>query len=91
MGQQDQSTVVAAQRNGNFYETDTPGPSSRTGLEPFQRGHSAAWRALHGGVGIGYHLEAEIAGVLGSAVDLLKCAVKGLAAKLVLGPFGWTC
>jgi hypothetical protein len=83
--------VVAGQRTGNVYGTDTPGPEQQNWSEPgFNPGITQHWRALRGGAGIGYHLEAEITGVLGAAVDVLKFAVEGLAANLVLGPYGWT-
>jgi hypothetical protein len=83
--------VVAAQRTGHVYGTDTPGPRQRDWSEPgYNAGITQHWRALRSGAGIGYHLEAHISGVLGAAVDLLNFAVKGLAANLVLGPFGWT-
>jgi hypothetical protein len=83
--------VVAAQRTGHVYGTDTPGPEQQNWSEPgFNAGITQHWRALRGGPGIGYHLEADISGVLGAAVDFLKFAVEGLAANLVLGPYGWT-
>jgi hypothetical protein len=83
--------IVAAQRTGNVYGTDTPGSRQQDWSEPgYNAGIRQHWRALRGGPGIGYHLEAEIGGVLGAGVDLLKFAVKGLAANLVLGPYGWT-
>jgi hypothetical protein len=84
-------TVVAAQQTGRIFGTDTPGPRQQNWSQPgYNAGIIQHWRALRGGPAIGYHLEAEISGVLGAAVDLLKFATKGLAANLVLGPYGWT-
>ncbi len=83
-------TVVAAQRTGHVYGTDTPGPVQRNWTEPgINTGITQHWRALRSGAGIGFHLEANISGVLGAAVDVLTFAVKGLAANLALGPYGW--
>jgi hypothetical protein len=82
--------VVAAQRTGNVYGTDTPGPEQQDWFQlGFNAGITQHWRALRDGAGIGYHLHAEIGGVLGTAVDVLKFAVTGLGANLVLGPYGW--
>lgn len=82
--------VVAAQERGRVFGTDTPGDRQRNwsqaGVNP---GIAQHWRALRGGPGIGYHLQAEISGVLGGAVDVLTFAVKGIAANLALGPYGW--
>src|SRR5262249_39153191 len=83
--------VVAAQQTGNVYGWDTPGDDRQNWSQPgINAGITQHWRALRGGAGIGYHLEAEITGVLGAAVDVLTFAVKGLVANLVLGPYGWT-
>jgi hypothetical protein len=83
--------VVAAQQTGNVYGMDTPGDERQNWSQPGNNpGITQHWRALRGGAGIGYHLEAEITGVLGAGVDVLKFAVKGLVANLVLGPYGWT-
>jgi hypothetical protein len=83
--------VVAAQERGRVFGTDTPGqPRQRDWSQPGQNaGITQHWRALRGGAGIGFHLHAQLTGVLGGAVDVLSFAVKGLAANLVLGPSGW--
>lgn len=84
-------TVVAAQQRGKVFGTDTPGGArqqnwSQSSVNP---GITEHWRALRGGIGVGYRLDAHLTGVLGGAVDVLAFAVKGLAANLVLGPYGW--
>jgi hypothetical protein len=81
---------VAAQQTGNVYGTDTPGDRQQNWFQPgVNPGITQHWRSLRAGAGIGYHMQAEIGGVLGAAVDVLEFAVKGLAANLVLGPSGW--
>lgn len=83
-------TVVAAQQRGRVFGTDTPGDRqqdwSQPGANPGVREH---WRSLRSGAQLGYRLDAHVAGVLGGAADVLSFAVKGLAANLVLGPYGW--
>jgi hypothetical protein len=82
--------VVGAQKTGEVFGTDTPGPEQQNWSEPgVNPGITQHWRSLRAGTGIGYHLQAEIGGVLGTAVDILQFAVKGIAANLVLGPYGW--
>jgi hypothetical protein len=83
-------TVVAAQQTGNVFGTDTPGPRQRNWSQPgANAGIKQHWRALRAGAGIGYTLHADIGGVLGGALDVLTFAVKGIAANVVLGPYGW--
>ncbi len=82
--------IVASQQTGNVFGTDTPGDRqhnwSEAGINPSIKQH---WRSLRTGTGIGYNLHAEIGGVLSGALDVLKFAVQGLAANIVVGPYGW--
>jgi hypothetical protein len=83
-------TVVAAQQRGRVFGTDTPGSRQRNWSEPGTNlGIKEHWRSLRAGAGLGYKLHAEISGVLGGAVDVLNFAIKGIAANIVLGPYGW--
>jgi hypothetical protein len=82
--------VIAAQRTGNVYGTDTPGDRQ----DNFdQAGNNPAitlnWAALRDQHALGYSMQADIGGVLGTVVDVLEFAVKGIIANVVLGPAGW--
>jgi hypothetical protein len=83
-------SVIAAQERGNVYGTDTPGPRqknwSQAGANDGIRLH---WRSLRANHAIGYSMHAKIGGVLGSALDVLTFALKGVLANMVLGPYGW--
>ena len=82
--------VVAAQQTGNVFGTDTPGSRQHNWSEPgINLGIKQHWRSLRAGTGVGYNLHASIGGVLGAAIDVLKFAVKGIVAGVVLGPTGW--
>ncbi|MEP6599956.1 MAG: hypothetical protein ABJB98_10995 [Actinomycetota bacterium] len=82
--------VIAAQRTGNVYGTDTPGRRqdnfSESGNNP---AIALNWATLRDSHGLGFSMHAEIGGVLGTAIDVLEFAVKGILANAVLGPAGW--
>ena len=83
-------TVIAAQKTGRVFGTDTPGPDLREWTEPGTNpGIIEGWRALRTSASLGFHFQAEIGGVLGAAIDVLKFAITGIAANVVLGPYGW--
>ena len=85
-----EGTVIAAQENGRVFGTDTPGPRQRNWTQPgVNAGIGEHWRALRASHTMGYHLRAEIGGVLGGAIDVLKFAVEGIAANALIGPAGW--
>jgi hypothetical protein len=72
------------------FGTDTPGDRQRNWSEGgVNRGIVLRWRSLRQGDSIGYHLHAKIAGVLGTARDVLLFAVEGIALNVVIGPTGW--
>lgn len=83
-------TVIAAQQIGRVFGTDTPGPDERNWSEP---GHNdgivEGWRVLRTSPPLGFKFQAEIDGVLGAAIDVLKFAVSGIIANVFLGPYGW--
>ena len=83
-------TVIAAQKVGDVYGTDTPGDRQDNWSQP---GGNAAirqhWLSLRTDAQTGYNLHADIGGVLGAASDVLKFAIEGVAANLVLGELGW--
>ena len=84
--------VIAAQRTGNVYGTDTPGDRQdnfdQSGNNPAIKLNWAALRDQHA---LGYSMQADIGGVLGTVVDVLEFAVKGIIANVVLGPAGGWC
>jgi hypothetical protein len=83
-------TVIAAQRTGRVFGTDTPGPDLREWTEPGNNpGIIEGWRVLRASPSLGFHFQADISGVLGAAIDVLKFAIKGIATNVVLGPYGW--
>ena len=84
-------TVIAGATSGKVFGTDTPGDEQRnfsvSGATP---AIADQWGSLRGGAGsIGFRLHAELAGVLGTAVDVLEFIAGGLLANLVVGPAGW--
>jgi len=82
--------VIAAQRVGDVYGTDTPGPRQDDWSEPgANMGIKLYWRSLRDNRSIGFHMDAGISGVLGTLSDVLTFALKGIAANRVLGPAGW--
>lgn len=83
-------SAIAAQQRGNVYGTDTPGERQQGWTQPGSNlGIVQHWRSLRAGHGIGYKLHAEIGGVLGTTLDILTFAVKGVVANMALGPGGW--
>ncbi len=83
-------TVIAAQRTGRVFGTDTPGDRQRDWSEPGTNlGIIEGWRVLRTSPSLGFHFQAEIGGVLGAAIDVLTFAVKGIITNVVLGPYGW--
>jgi len=85
-----EGAVIAAQEVGRVFGTDTPGKRQRDWSElGINRGIVLRWGSLRKGRGIGVHMKAEIAGVLGTARDVLLFAVEGIAFGVVLGPAGW--
>lgn len=82
--------IIAAQNVGRVFGTDTPGPRQRDWNEPGNNaGIKLHWPSIRRGAALGYHMDAEISGVLGAAEDVLLFAVRGIAATIVLGPAGW--
>jgi hypothetical protein len=82
--------VIAAQRVGDVYGTDTPGPRQDNWTQPgTNAGIKLHWRSLRLGPSLGFHMAASISGVLGVARDILVFALKGITAGVVLGPAGW--
>jgi hypothetical protein len=82
-------TVIAAQRVGNVFGTDTPGDRQDNWTQPgTNKGISQNWRSLRSDPHLGFHMDANISGVLGTAWDVLTFAFKGIAANLVLGQVG---
>jgi hypothetical protein len=85
-----EGAVIAAQKEGRVFGTDTPGDRQRNWSEGgVNRGILLRWRSLRRSHGIGYHLHANIAGVIGTARDVLLFAVKGIALSAAIGPTGW--
>lgn len=81
--------AIAAHRTGDVYGTDTSGDRQDNWSESgTNNGIKQHWRAIRGHPGIGYHLNADMSGVLGTVVDVLKVVLEGLAAEAVLGPGG---
>lgn len=84
-------SIVAAQQRDSVYGTDTPGGDRQ--VDWSQAGNNGAigshWRSLRASANIDYKLHAEIGGVLGTALDVLEFAVKGLIANAVIGPEAW--
>jgi hypothetical protein len=82
-------TVIAAQRVGNVYGWDTPGPVQNNWSQP---GNNIAiqqhWESLRADAHLGFTMDANIAGVLGTVWDVLTFALKGIAANIVLGQVG---
>ena len=64
-------------------------PARRTGRKSSRLGIRLHWRSLRDTHAIGYNMHAEIGGVLGSALDVLTFALKGVLAYMALGPSGW--
>jgi hypothetical protein len=82
-------TVIAAQRIGNVYGTDTPGDRQDNWSQPNTNpAIGQHWRSLRAGAAIGFQMQADIGGVLGTGWDVLTFAFKGIAANLVLGEIG---
>lgn len=83
--------VIAAQKMGNVYGSDTPFADREQGWAEtgVNRGIATHWRALRQDAGLGYRIDASIGGVLGSAKDVLSFALNGLLLGAVLGPAGW--
>src|SRR5262245_8045708 len=81
---------VAATRSGRVFGDDTPGPDTYSWNEPGDNpGIKASWRALRAKPVLHFRFKADMSGVLGAAVDVLKFAVTGIAMSAVLGPAGW--
>lgn len=83
--------VIAAQKMGNVYGSDTPFADREQGWTEtgINRGIATHWRALRQDAGLGYRIDAEMGGVLGSAKDVLSFALNGLLLGAVIGPAGW--
>ena len=82
--------VIAAQKTGNVFGLDTPGPDKRTWHEPGNNvGVVEGWRTLRASPSLKFHFQADITGVLGAAIDVLKFAVKAILTRVALGPVGW--
>jgi hypothetical protein len=85
-----EGTVVAAQRTGSVYGTDTPGDRQRNWSEAgTNRGIVLHWRSIRAGRSLGFKMHAEIGGLLGTARDVLLFVVKGVVLRVALGPYGW--
>jgi hypothetical protein len=84
------SLPVASTRSGRVFGYDTPGPDTYNWSEPGNNGGiKESWRSLRAAPVLHISFKADISGVLGGALDVLKFAVKGIAASAVLGPAGW--
>ena len=82
--------IIAAQNVGRVFGTDTPGHRQHDWNEPGNNyGIKLHWHSIRNGAALGYHMDAEISGVLGAAKDVLLFAVKGIVGTIVLGPVGW--
>ncbi|HEY7333593.1 MAG TPA: hypothetical protein VH639_01825 [Bryobacteraceae bacterium] len=85
-----EGAVVAAERIGDVFGTDTPGPNKDPWSQPGSNaGIPLHWRSLRQGRALGFSMHAEIGGVLGTAHDILVFALEGIGASAVLGPAGW--
>jgi hypothetical protein len=85
-----EGAVIAAQRVGDVFGTDTPGDIQDNWSQPGTNlGIKLHWRSLRQGRSLGFHMDANISGVLGAAQDILFFALKGIAAVAVFGPAGW--
>jgi hypothetical protein len=85
-----EGAVIAAQKTGRIFGTDTPGPRQRNWSEAgVNRGVLLRWRSLRQGRSLGYNMHAEIGGVLGAARDVLLFVVRGVILRVALGPAGW--
>lgn len=83
-------TAIAALQTGDVYGTDTPGDRQDNWSQPGDNpGIKLHWRSLRANRSVGYNMQAELDGVLGSAVDVLEFVLKGVAANMVLGHVGW--
>ncbi|HKU88936.1 MAG TPA: hypothetical protein VJP84_04045 [Steroidobacteraceae bacterium] len=82
--------VVTALAKGRVFGTDTPGDRQRNWNEPGNNpGITENWRELRASASLGYTMHAELSGILGGAVDVLKFLATGAVAAMVLGPAGW--
>jgi len=82
-------TVIAAQRVGHVFGTDTPGDRQDNWSQPgSNKAVSQNWGSLRSDTHLGFHMDANMSGVLGTAWDVLTFAFKGIAANLVLGEVG---
>lgn len=82
--------LVAAQRMGSVHGTDSVGDRQdswkQEGTNP---GIALAWRSLRSDPHLGFAMNASLSGALGTAVDVLEFALKGIVANLAVGPTGW--
>jgi len=85
-----EGSIVAAQNVGDVYGTDTPGDNLDNWNQPGSNaGIKLHWHSIRQGSALGYHMDAKITGVLGTAGDILLFAVKGIAASAIFGAPGW--
>jgi hypothetical protein len=77
-------TIVAAQRVGEVFGSDTPGPRPDNWSQPGNnKGIKLEWRSLRDGSTIGFHMNAHISGVLGTAADVLEHALNGIGPDVI--------
>lgn len=81
--------VVAVQRTGDVFGTDSPGDRQENWMEegslPLIR---EVWPTFRSGADIHFRLDAEIGGPTGSAWDVVKGLGKAVLAGAILGPGG---
>lgn len=92
--------VLASVHSGSVYGTDTPGDQiDGFDVNELDAGQDPgaipelirnAWRTLRrANLALGHSMNAELGGVLGTAVDLVDFLARGLVFNAVLGPAGW--
>jgi hypothetical protein len=81
--------VIAAQRTGSVFGTDTPGERSNSWSENATSSTLIEhWESIRSNPVIGYNLKADIGGILGTGWDLVNTVVKAIVANAALGVGG---
>ena len=82
--------VVAAQHRGSIHGLDSIGDRQdnweESGHNP---GIAQYWRDIRSDPQLHVHMDADLSGVLGGALDVLEFALEGLVANWAVGPVGW--
>lgn len=81
--------VFAALHTDRVFGTDTPGPRERDWAEPGSNPSiKEHWLSIRSTAAIGFHLHADLAGFIGTVIDIAGTVLRAIVANVVVGVGG---